>query len=138
MEQKVGYYIKLINDKIKTKADYDLKSNNLTLSQSRVLSFIHQHGGETTQKEIEDNLKVAHPTVVGLVKRMEKHGFLISFFDPNNGRNKIVKLTPKAEVIGNNMAQVIDGQEDKILKGLSEEERKQFLYYLVEIYKNIS
>lgn len=138
MEQKVGYYIKSINDKIKAQADYNLKNNGLTLSQSRVLSFLHRSGGQATQKEIEDDLQVAHPTVVGLVKRMEKHGFLTTFFDPKNGRNKMVKLTPQADLVGNNMASVIDSQENQMLKGLSKEERKQFLYCLSVIYNNIS
>lgn len=138
MEQKVGYYIKSINDKIKTQADYNLQSNGLTLSQSRVLSFLHRSGGQATQKGIEDDLQVSHPTVVGLVKRMEKHGFLITFFDSKNGRNKIAKLTPKAVLLGNNMASVIDTQEDQMLKGLSKDERKQFFHCLSVIYKNIN
>ena len=40
MEEKdIGYLIKNINDKLKVKADADLKHSNLTLAQSRVLAF---------------------------------------------------------------------------------------------------
>ena len=54
MEEKdIGYLIKNINDKLKVKADADLKHSNLTLAQSRVLAFLDRRGGQATQKEIE-------------------------------------------------------------------------------------
>ena len=54
MEEKdIGYLIKNINDKLKVKADADLKHSNLTLAQSRVLAFWDRRGGQATQKEIE-------------------------------------------------------------------------------------
>ena len=71
MPQKdVGYFIKNINDRLKVRADADLKSYNLTLAQSRVLAFLNNQGGSATQKEIEVFLEVSHPTVVGIVSRM--------------------------------------------------------------------
>ena len=49
----IGYLIKNINDKLKVKADADLKHSNLTLAQSRVLTFLASQDGQATQKEIE-------------------------------------------------------------------------------------
>ena len=71
MPQKdIGYLIKNINDKLKVKADADLKHSNLTLAQSRVLTFLASQDGQATQKEIEilsllknnDNIKVLKKT----------------------------------------------------------------------------
>ena len=77
MPQKdIGYLIKNINDKLKVKADADLKHNKLTLAQSRVLTFLDSRGGQATQKEIEVYLEVSHPTVVGIISRMEQNGHL--------------------------------------------------------------
>lgn len=54
MAQKdIGYLIKTINDKLKVKADADLKHNNLTLAQSRVLAFLDSRGGQATQKKLK-------------------------------------------------------------------------------------
>ena len=66
MEQDVGYKLKLITDKLKVRADADLKRHKLTLSQSRVMAFLNKKGGEATPQEIEDNMQVSHPTVVGI------------------------------------------------------------------------
>ena len=66
-KKDVGYLIKYINDKLKVKADAELKQYNLTLTQSRVFAFLNSCGGQATQKEIEVFLEVSHPTVVGIV-----------------------------------------------------------------------
>lgn len=54
MPQKdIGYLIKNINDKLKVKADADLKHSNLTLAQSRVLTFLARQDGQATQKKLK-------------------------------------------------------------------------------------
>lgn len=54
MPQKdIGYLIKNINDKLKVKADADLKHSKLTLAQSRVLAFLDSRGGQATQKKLK-------------------------------------------------------------------------------------
>ncbi|MFA6862247.1 MAG: MarR family transcriptional regulator [Bacilli bacterium] len=137
MVKNLGYLIKLINDTIKKNADKNLKENELTLSQSRVLSFLHLHGNETTQKALEVDLKVSHPTVVGLVQRMEKRGFLTSTVDPKDRRNRLLTLSDKAIRIGNDMDSIIKAQEDKMMKGLDENQRLALLSSLNTVLNNI-
>ena len=43
-DRKVGYLLKLVNDKLRTKADANLLEHGLTLSQSRILRFLGQKG----------------------------------------------------------------------------------------------
>lgn len=133
----IGYLIKTINDKLKAKADADLKHFNLTFSQSRVLAFLNGKGGETTQKEIEVFLSVSHPTVVGIVSRMEQNGYLISFTDKKDKRNKIVRLTEKAMKIGNEMEQNMIKNEQMLLSPLSSEQTEQLKEMLMSIYENL-
>ena len=137
MESHIGYLIKSINDKFKVHADADLKSHNLTLSQSRVLMFLVKNDGKATQKEIEDFLKVSHPTVVGLVSRMKENGFVTVMQDTDDRRNKVVTLTDTAIKTGSNMDKVVAGMEAKMLKSLSAEQIKQLTEMLETIYRNI-
>lgn len=89
MPQKdIGYLIKNINDKLKVKADADLKHSNLTLAQSRVLTFLASQDGQATQKEIEIFLEVSHPTIVGIISRMEQNGHLICWVDKRISETK--------------------------------------------------
>jgi DNA-binding MarR family transcriptional regulator len=135
--RQIGYYIKIINDKIKIHADADLKSHGLTITQSRVLAFLENNGGKASQKEIEDFLEVSHPTVVGIVSRMGNNGFLNCWFDPKDRRNKIVEMTSKAKNIGFEMNKMISQQEEKMLVSLSDEQIDEFEKTLQVIYKNL-
>ena len=138
MEEKdIGYLIKNINDKLKVKADADLKHSNLTLAQSRVLAFLDSRGGQATQKEIEVYLEVSHPTVVGIISRMEKNGHLRCWVDETDKRNKIVALTEQARALGEEMEQRISANEKMLLASLAEADIKKLKQMLLIIYNNL-
>ena len=133
----IGYFMKSINDRLKTRADNQLKSRNLTMTQSRVLGFLHSKNGQATQKEIGDYLQVAHPTVVGIVARLEKNGFVTCRIDPTDKRSKIVSLTKHAEIIGEEMGSLVEDSEAKMLYGLGQEDIENLKKYLSTIYDNL-
>lgn len=138
MPQKdIGYLIKNINDKLKSKADADFGRYDLTFAQSKVFAFLRDHGGEATQKEIELFLEVSHPTVVGIVSRMEQKGYLTCRLDEKNRRNKLVALTPKAEALGAEMEEHMRGNERQLLTSFSDEEVAQLRRMLELIYRNL-
>ena len=136
-QKDIGYLIKNINDKLKVKADADLKHNNLTLAQSRVLTFLDSKGGQTTQKEIEVFLEVSHPTVVGIISRMEQNGHLRCWVDEKDKRNKIVALTEQAKALGDEMKQKIFANEQRLLASLSREDIEKLKQMLLTIYNNL-
>ena len=137
LKRDIGYLIKNINDKLKAKADADLKHYNLTLAQSRVFAFLHSNGGQATQKEIEVFLEVSHPTVVGIVSRMEQNGHVISWFDEHDKRNKIVRLTNQAQALGMDMEQNIKSNEKQMLASLTDEDIERLRELLLVVYKNL-
>lgn len=129
--------MKQITDKIKAAADADLKNRNLTLSQVRVLEYISSKGGSVTQKSIEEYLDVSHPTVVGIVARLEKNGYLICYSDKTDRRNKIVAMTERSARVIHEVQRKIAAQEEKLLQGLSAEEIEQLRRLLNTILKNV-
>lgn len=129
--------MKQITDKIKAAADADLKNRNLTLSQVRVLEYISSKGGSVTQKSIEEYLDVSHPTVVGIVARLEKNGYLICYSDKTDRRNKIVAMTERSARVIHEVQRKIAAQEEKLLQGLSAEEIEQLQRLLNTILKNV-
>lgn len=136
-KKDIGYFIKNINDKLKVKADADMKRYGLTLSQSRVLAFLHENGGIATQKEIEVFLKVSHPTVVGIVSRMEQNGYVVCRIGENDKRNKMVELTRKAEELGADMENSILDNEKMLLSSLSEADVEHLREMLLVMYNNL-
>ena len=137
LKNDVGYLIKSINDKLKVRADTELKKYHLTMSQSRVLVYLRSRGGQATQKEIETFLDVAHPTVVGLVSRMEQNGY-VTCWPCEDGRNKYVKLTPQAEAIDKDMQENMHANEEMLLAPLSPEERERLRDLLLTVAEHLT
>lgn len=137
LQKDIGYLIKNINDRLKVKADADLKHCKLTLAQSRVLAFLDSRGGQATQKEIEVYLEVSHPTVVGIISRMEQNGHLKCWVDETDKRNKIVALTEQAKALGKEMKQRILANEKELLSSFSEADIKKLRQLLLIIYNNL-
>ena len=137
MKNDVGYLIKRINDKLAARADAELKQYHLTMSQGRVFLYLSSRGGQATQKEIETFLGVAHPTVVGLVSRMEQSGY-VTCWPCEDGRNKYVKLTPQAEVIDKDMQENMHANEEMLLAPLSPEDRERLRDLLLTVAEHLT
>lgn len=137
MKNDVGYLIKSINDKLAARADAELKQFNLTMSQCRVFLYLSSRGGQATQKEIEIFLDVAHPTVVGLVSRMEQNGY-VTCWPCEDGRNKYVKLTPQAEAIDKDMQRNQLENEERLLAPLSLEDRERLRDLLLTVAEHLT
>ena len=137
MNHGVGYQFKIIDEKIKLRAEEDLKRHGLTLTQTRVMGFLSEMGGQVTQKEIEEDLQVSHPTVVGLVSRMEQKGFLTTRPDPMDRRNKLVELTDKARELDEAIDMTVAQHDAQLLRGFTEQEREMLQGFLSRISRNL-
>ncbi len=134
----IGGTLKYTCDRIRCLADANLKKYDLTLSQVRTLRFIQLNGGECTQKQIEDFLRVSHPTVVGLVCRLEQNGYITTEICQKDKRNKIVKATQKAQEVSSQLRNQMDRTDEKMLQGFSLEDKEIFLSYLKKIIDNLN
>ncbi len=130
--------IKRISDRMRSSADASMKHRGLTFSQCRVLHYLDTNGGHASQKEVEEYLDVAHPTVVGLVSRLEKNGFVTCRMSEDDRRTKIITVTEKA----NNVREAVEEEhrvsEDNLTRGLTIEDQRELLHMLHILYKNIS
>lgn len=125
-ETDIGLLVKRLADKIKISVDVLLKEQGLTFSQTLVIGFLCSKNGSATQKEIEEHLQVSHPTVVGIISRLEKNGFVSCHMDEKDRRNKIICATDKALDTVDAMRVGKKQMEERLTKGLSEEELAEF------------
>ncbi|MGN0422032.1 MAG: MarR family winged helix-turn-helix transcriptional regulator [Lachnospiraceae bacterium] len=134
----IGALVKNIDEKLKTRADADLKSQHLTLAQSMVLFYLcERENGQATQKEIELRLNVSHPAVVGIVSRMEQNHHVTTWMDPQNRRNKMVRLTPQARELESHMDELRQNWEKTMLSGFTEEEAELLKKMLAKVSDNL-
>lgn len=135
-KNSIGGMIKYISDKVRQKADNNLKDHNVTLSQVRVLNFLWRENGSCSQKQIEDFLQVSHPTVVGLVSRMEQSGYSQTSVSPDDKRNKIVTVTDSGMSLACELCRYMEDIDKRMLVGLTDEQQAQLADMLYIIAQN--
>lgn len=133
----IGPLFKVINERMRASADADLKKLGITFAQSQVIVYLIEHAGRALQKEIETSLKVSHPTVSGLVSRLEKGGFVRTWVAEDDRRNKVVELTDKARDAADRLRATIRERDRELLAGLDERERAELVRILGQIYANV-
>lgn len=140
MEKKEDLYflLKLIGDAIETKANNQLKHYDMTLSQGRVLAYLYERRGEkTAQRELEDYFQVSHPTINGILKRLESKGYVQSEVDDLDKRVKNVYLSP--DYLGKSLkATALQKEMEAIMtKGIPKNQVEEFRGMLYQMLVNL-
>lgn len=134
---QIGMLIKQISFQLRTLADQDLKASDLTWSQAHLLRHLVRNGGSMSQKEIEKEMEITHPTVVGLVKRLEAKGFVESSTSKEDHRVKIVCVTNKSLQHETFMHERFHEKERMMTRGMSDEEIQRLVEFLHVIHNNL-
>ena len=138
MYQDIGYLLKHINNRIKERMDAEMKDCNLTFQQAHVLWTLEKNGGTMTQKEIEERLSVSHPTIVGIITRMENNGFVKTYLSQADRRIKIVELTAQAHLFREKVDRLGKQLREDLERDISEEDRNKLLLLLNQMYENLA
>ena len=134
-----GFYIKRISEYIESDANRALEQYGITCSQARVLSYLIKRQDKTTiQKDIENYYEIKHPTVIGILQRMEAKGLIVSSVDPSDKRQKIITLTDSAFELEKTIADHVEDAEQRMAEGMTKEELETIKQLLYKVYKNIS
>ena len=137
-KKDTGYYIKRISDYVEADANSELEQYGITCSQARVLSFLLRRRDKVTiLKDIEDFFEIKHPTVIGIIQRMEAKGFVESSVDPDDKRQRIIKVTSSAIELEKKLNKHSLEAEKRMVDGLTPDEVNEFKRLLYAVYKNI-
>ena len=137
VHKDIGFLVKTISERFRSSIGEAVCERGLTMSQMMVLQIIRKNGGSSNQRNIERILEVAHPTVVGLVARLEKNGFVTCRTDPENRRNKIVEMTDKSYQAFDFFESGYQDFQKVVFKGFSAEEKEQLLCFLERLRENL-
>jgi len=134
-----GYYIKRISDFVEADANRELEQFDITFSQARILSYLlARKEKQTIQKDIEDFFELKHPTVIGILQRMEQKGFIVSEIDPKDRRQRIIRTTEQADYLEKEIDSHSAELEKIMVQGMTAEEVLSLKQLLYKVYKNIS
>mgnify|MGYP004550226791 CR=1 FL=1 len=136
-ERKIGEKIKVIDGRLTSLAGAAFKKYGVTLSQTRVLKYINDSGGEAFQTDVERYIGSSHPTIVGILSRLERDGFLESRYEKDDKLRRKVVMTKKARDIGEGIFADVEKIESAMTAGFSVDEIDELKRLLDKIIDNI-
>lgn len=113
------------------------QSWGLTAAQGHILGFITHSAVPLCPRDIENTFHLSHPTVSGLLSRLEKKGFIACQADEQDHRRKRIHLLPKGLALDEAIHQAIEENEQRIVRDFSPEEQAQFRCLLVRAIRNM-
>lgn len=137
MRQFYGPRFHVLHCRVQQRITNALAEMELTGQQGRIIGYIGRCEQPPCPRDIEETFRLSHPTVSGLLARLEKKSFLRLEPDPADRRCKRIYLLPKGEACRKLTEQTIDATEDLLTQGFSAEEQAQFLALLDRAITNI-
>lgn len=113
------------------------KDSDLTQMQGWIIGYVYDHPGKDVfQRDIEAHFRIARSTATGILKLMEKKGYIIREPFPNDGRLKRLILTEKAAALQEATMAHIGEMEKMLTAGISPEDLNCFCRVLTQIRQN--
>nr|WP_306798808.1 MarR family transcriptional regulator [Oceanobacillus saliphilus] len=113
-----------------------LRELGLHVGQDNLLCKLWNENG-MTQMELREQLRCELPTVTNMVKTLEKKEFVYRKKDADDGRVSRVYLTEIGWGVRDPIEEMWRSQQDKLLKGLTDEERVLLNKFLQQMEKNL-
>lgn len=114
-----------------------LASVDLTAAQGHIMAFVSHRSSPPCARDIEEAFHLSHPTVSGLLSRLEKKGFLEFRPDPADRRCKRIYALEKGRQLHETMHSIIRNTEERLVSGFSEEEKILFRSLLCRAIENL-
>ena len=118
--------------------DQALAGMDLTFSQGHIIGYLVHCPTPPCAKDIEERFHLSHPTVSGLLARLEKKEFIALREDPEDRRRKLVYVLPKGQQCDEAMRAVIQNGDKRVLEGFAPEEEAQFRSFLLRALHNVA
>ena len=129
--QNLGPRLRFLNNRITQYMNQQFLALDLTSTQSFILHHLSLHENEAMYpKDIEKRFHLTHPTVSGVLQRLEAKNFIVIEPDRADRRCKRIRLTDRARRCDEAVGQAFETLERLMCSGMSEEEQQTLLRLL--------
>lgn len=99
----LGYLVSMTAMALQQAINLELAPHGITFRQTQVLAWLAHDGKALTQGELATRMGIEPPTLVGILDRMEQHGWITRESCPEDRRKKIVRPAEAAEEVWETM-----------------------------------
>lgn len=138
MHKKFGPRFRVLHSGVRQCMTNALAEMDLTGQQGQIIGYISHCAQSPCPRDIEETFQLSHPTVSGLLRRLENKGFIQLQPDPQDKRCKRIYLQDKGVCCNQRIEKAIASTEAQLLRDFSPEEQAQFQTFLDRAIANIS
>lgn len=114
-----------------------LEQMELTAAQGHIMGFLSTRSQPPCPRDVEEEFQLSHPTVSGILSRLEQKGFICLQPDPSDRRCKRIHIQPKGQQCHQTMHRIILSNEERMVQGFTPEEKEQFADFLQRAITNM-
>lgn len=137
MHPHYGHLVRILHwctDQIMTSA---LEQQELTASQGHIMGYLSRQAAPPCPRDIEAAFHLSHPTVSGILSRLEQKGFIQQRPDPDDRRCKRIYLLAKGSRCHDTMHRIIRENEERMVQDFTLEEKELFAAFLQRAIANM-
>jgi MarR family transcriptional regulator for hemolysin len=98
VETSIGYWAFVVFRDFERALNEELAPHGITLRQSQVLGWLALKR-ELTQAELSERMRLEPPTLVRILDRMERDGWIRRHADTGDRRKKLIRPTPQVQPV---------------------------------------
>ena len=114
-----------------------METMELTASQGHIMAYLAHREQPPCPRDIEAEFQLSHPTVSGILSRLEQKGFIEMRPDAQDRRCKRIYVLEKGSQLHETMHCTIRENEEKLVQNFSEEEKELFRSLLLKAIDNV-
>jgi len=114
----------------------ELAPTGITYRQSQVIGWLVLEGDQPLS-DLALKMMIEPPTLVGILERMERNGWIVRIGCEDDRRRKLIRLTPAAEPVWERIVECIYRVRAAAFAGLEPEQVEQVKGLLRQIHENL-
>ena len=117
--------------------DIAMETMDLTAAQGHIMAYLVHAKHPPCPRDLEAEFHLTHPTVSGLLSRLEQKGFIQLRTDPEDRRCKRIYVLEKGMQCHDLMHRTIQENERRMIDGFTPEEKELFSDLLQRAIQNM-
>lgn len=135
-EQSIGYWLTVATQRYHRAVTEEVAPHGITYRQSLVLAWLAIEGA-LSQAELAVKMMVEPPTLVGILDRMERDGWITRNSCPSDRRKKLIRATSAAEPVWEKIAEGARRVRALATEGISDQEVETLKQLLDRVNRNL-
>ena len=136
LDDSIGVWITLASDAYRRAFTEEVAPHGFTFRQCQVLGYL-AYGGPLPQNELAEKMRIEPPTLVGILDRMERDGWIHREGCEVDRRKKIIHPTPAAEPVWSVILQCGRRVRRRASRGLSAQQLESLRELLAKVQENL-